>query len=490
MTIIEEYRNKVKGMGKKEFTFQKMVEYGFWPKDLPTPYERQANETPEDYKKRKKLLEEYNKLSSQITDLYTEISAIDKKLFEFREKYKNIQDYEKIRREVSRTIMEESIQRRAERKAQREAEKEARSKAWQKKKAETIVYIGRGYSNYLQMIETDNEKLEKAGLPVITDDKQLAEFLELSYTELRFLAYHRDVVKKDQYYRYEIPKKSGGTRKIAAPKSGLKKAQRKILTGILEKIPVAATAHGFLKGRSIVTGATAHKLAPALLINMDLENFFPTITFERVRGVFQKLGYSGYIASILAMLCTYCERIPLEVKGETCYVKVSDRILPQGSPASPMLTNIICRNLDARLSGLAVKYGYQYTRYADDMSFTLDGEKEAKLGQFLNYAEKIIKEEGFQINQKKTRILRPNTCQSVTGIVLNGEQPGVSKKWVKNFRALLHHAKLEAEKGEIPKAMQYQISGRVAWLKEVNPERYQALIEKAQKLLNKEDETL
>lgn len=485
----KEYREQVNAMGRKEFTFLKMQEYGFWPKDLPTPYERQQNETEEDYKKRKELLQEYQKLSEEIAKVYGEIDEINKKLLELQKEYQDTWDYEKVRQEVSRIIMKESIERRAQRKAQREEEQERKREAWQKKKAENIVFIGKGYSSYLSKKETNKEKLKAFGLPVLETDRELAEFLEISYPTLRFFTYHRDVVKKDLYYRYEIPKKSGGIRRIAAPQGKLKTVQRKILGEILEKVPVSASTHGFLKEHSVVTGAKSHSLSPACLINIDLEDFFPTITFQRVRGAFQMFGYSGYIASLLAMLCTYCERIPIEVKGETCYVKISDRILPQGSPASPMLTNIICSGMDRRIAGLANQYGYQYTRYADDMSFSLEKEKESHLGTFLNYIKQIIEEEGFHINQKKTRILRPNTCQSVTGVVINGEEVGVNRKWVKNFRALLHHAKIEMEQGEISKERQNQITGRIAWLKSVNSERYQKLIEEGQRILkNKKEE--
>ena len=142
---------------------------------------------------------------------------------------------------------------------------------------------------------------------------------------------------------------------------------------------------------------------------MDLENFFPTITFERVRGMFQKFGYSGYVSSLLAMICTYCERMEMEVKGEKVYVKTSERILPQGSPASPMITNIICSKLDNRLNGLASKYGFTYSRYADDMSFSFNegnsvlnsNEDGINIGKILGIISKIIKEEGFTVNQQK-----------------------------------------------------------------------------------------
>ena len=376
MDTRSEYRKLVNEMGKKEFTFLKMQEYGFWPSHLPTPYERQQNETEEDFENRKKLLDEFQKLSDVIANAYTEKNEIEKKLFLLQKEYQNTWDYEKVRAVVAQEIMKESIARRAERKAERERQKQLKTEAWQKRKSENILFIGRGYSNILHKKETDIAKLEQQKLPVIQTDKELANVLGIEYNTLRYLAYHRDVVTFDNYYRFDIPKKSGGTRHIAAPKIQLKTAQRQILEKILQKVEISDAAHGFIKSKSVLTGAKVHHTSPDLLINIDLENFFPTITFERVRGLYQHLGYSGYIASLLAMICTYCERMPIEIKGETKYIKTSERILPQGSPASPMITNIICQRMDKRIFGLCQKLGVTYTRYADDMSFSYIGKLE------------------------------------------------------------------------------------------------------------------
>ena len=139
-----EYRTLVQNMGKKEFTFLKMQEYGFWPSNLPTPYERQQNETEEDFENRKKLLAELQKLSEQISEAYQEKTEIEKKISHLKKQYEDTWDYEKIRAVVSQEIMKESIARRAERKAERERQKQLKSEAWNKRKAENIVFIGKG----------------------------------------------------------------------------------------------------------------------------------------------------------------------------------------------------------------------------------------------------------------------------------------------------------------------------------------------------------
>lgn len=480
-----EYRKLVNNMGKKEFTFLKMQEYGFWPSNLPTPYERQQNETLEDFENRKKLLDEFQKLSEKISDAYKEKDEIEKKLSNLKKKYNATWDYEKIRSVVSQEIMKESIARRAEKKAEKERQKQLKSEAWNKKKAENIIFIGRGYSNLLHKKETDVQKLKENQMPVIETDRELAAFLQIEYNTLRYLVYHRDVITFDNYYRFDIPKKSGGMRHIAAPKTQLKAAQKQILEQILQKVEVSDLSHGFIKSRSVLTGAKAHNTAPDLLINIDLENFFPTITFERVRGLYQSFGYSGYIASLLAMICTYCERMPLEIKGELKYIKTSDRVLPQGSPASPMITNIICRNMDKRINGLCKKLGITYTRYADDMSFSYIGDTDnLAIGNFLSSVNKIIEAEGFHMKKEKTHILRKHNRQYITGIVINNEEIGVPKKWVKILKASIYNAqKLKDSGGVVSSKTKHEIAGKIAWLKSVNAKRYEKVINQGTEFL-------
>ena len=123
----QNYRSAVNTMGKKEFTLLKMQEYGFWPENLPTPYEKQSNESPEEFKKRKALLEKYEKIINDINDLYKEKDVINNKLTELKKKYDDTWDYEKIRKDVSQIIMKESIERRKEIKTLRALEKKNKS---------------------------------------------------------------------------------------------------------------------------------------------------------------------------------------------------------------------------------------------------------------------------------------------------------------------------------------------------------------------------
>ena len=140
---------------------------------------------------------------------------------------------------------------------------------------------------------------------------------------------------------------------------------------ILRRLEPEPQAHGFVPGRSIVTNAASHT-GKAVVCNLDLKDFFPSITFRRVKGLFRKLGYGEHVATLLALLCTEPPRVPVELDGKTYHVALGARVLPQGACTSPAITNALCRRLDRRLDGLARRHGFAYTRYADDLTFSGD----------------------------------------------------------------------------------------------------------------------
>ena len=229
--------------------------------------------------------------------------------------------------------------------------------------------------------------------------------------ELRFLAFNRKVSKISHYRRFKLPKKSGGERSISAPRSYLKRTQNWILHNLLYKIPFHQAAHGFKPNASIITNAQVH-CSCKFLINIGLEkNFFPTFTYKRVKGMFKSLGYSHKISTILTLLTTEPEIEEMILDDETWYVATGQRHLPQGSPASPAITNIICRSLDNSLTKLAVKYGLKYSRYADDMSFSQENPDKKAVGQFMRQLGYIVAKAGLKINRKKTRIVREGGCR-------------------------------------------------------------------------------
>ncbi len=231
------------------------------------------------------------------------------------------------------------------------------------------------------------------------------------------------------YVEFEIDKATGGKRAIAAPRAPLRKVQRAILREILDKLPAHPSAHGFVKGRSTVTNAKPHEGA-ALVVKLDLVDFFPSVHFRRVQGVFNEMGYNGDVSKLLASLCTYR---PVLADGVVAWPGV----MPQGAPTSPAIANLTCRRLDSRLLALAKKSGAQYTRYADDLTFSFKSEP-ATLGRFLWWVDQICQQEGFTENVKKRRVLRNKTQQRVTGIVVNSGM-FIPRRDRQRFRAILNN---------------------------------------------------
>jgi hypothetical protein len=194
-------------------------------------------------------------------------------------------------------------------------------------------------------------------------------------------------------------------------------------------------------GRSILTNAQVH-VGAKTIAQVDLKDFFPTITFRRVRGVFRKAGYREQVATLLAMLCTEAPREVVELDGKTYFVAIGPRSLPQGAPTSPAITNTVCLRLDRRLSGLAAKLGWRYSRYADDLTFSLPvGHKDAPhLGSLLGGIKNIATDEGFVVHPKKTRVLRRGSCQKVCGMIVNGDGgPRAPRKLRRQLRAAVHN---------------------------------------------------
>ena len=233
------------------------------------------------------------------------------------------------------------------------------------------------------------------------------------------------------YVEFERPKRRGGTRRIAAPRAPLRKVQRVLLDRLLSLVPTHDAAHGFVRSRSILTNARLH-VGAAVVVKIDLENFFPTIHFRRVQGLFESLGYKRIVAATLAGLTTYRPTLP---SGDVAWPGV----LPQGAPTSPAISNLCCRRLDARLSALAKRYGGSYTRYADDLTLSFP-ESPANLGRVLWWVNCICQQEGFFENAKKRSIMRRGGRQSVTGLTVN-QKVTLARDDRRRFKAILNNCK-------------------------------------------------
>jgi hypothetical protein len=214
----------------------------------------------------------------------------------------------------------------------------------------------------------------------------------------------------------------------------------------LEKLELHDAAHGFRRDRSIVSNAQPH-VKRDVIINFDLKDFFPSISYQRVKGLFHSFGYSEAAATIFGLLCTQPDIEEVELDGKTYYVALTERHLPQGSPASPAITNLMCRRLDRRLTRMAEQLGFVYTRYADDLTFSASGDSLRNICNILKRTQAIVTHEGFTINEQKTRILRKNRQQEVTGVVVN-DYPNLSKKELKRFRATLFQIEKDGLEGK------------------------------------------
>jgi hypothetical protein len=174
--------------------------------------------------------------------------------------------------------------------------------------------------------------------------------MKMSLGQLRFFAFAREVSTTTHYHRFTIPKKTGGERIISAPHRRLKAAQHWILRNILEPLQLSESAHGFVAGRSIVSNAVPH-VGAAIVVNVDLKDFFPTVTYRRVKGLYKKLGYSEEVSTVLGLVCSEPDITETTLDGQQYFVARGPRRLPQGAPTSPAITNALCRRLDRRIGG-------------------------------------------------------------------------------------------------------------------------------------------
>ncbi len=272
----------------------------------------------------------------------------------------------------------------------------------------------------------------------------------------------------------------------------MKWVQKQILKHILSKVPPHTAAHGFVNGRSTVSNATPH-VGAELVVKFDLKDFFPTVHYFRVMGLFASIGYpvgncmfgtddeSNQIAPVLARLCCYTPNPKLW----------GSATLPQGAPTSPAVSNLVCRRLDARLAGLAEANTGTYTRYADDLTFSFKSAEGLKLGRFRWWVDQVCQQEGFTVNQRKFRVIRASQRQVVTGIVVN-DGVRVPRELRRELRAIVHNCEtqgVESQAKRHPKfngsvgAFGQYLRGIAAYLNMVQPEHGAALLRRVHVLL-------
>jgi RNA-directed DNA polymerase len=245
-----------------------------------------------------------------------------------------------------------------------------------------------------------------------------------------------------KYHQFNIRKKSGDLRVLHAPNPGLKSIQ-KCLNLVFQTVyePIVH-ATGFIPGRSILTNAKAH-VGKHYVYNLDLKDFFSSIDQARVWGRLKQQPFElsasparQELANIIASLSSYPFDVERKDKdGEWKLIKKS--VLPQGAPTSPVLSNIICQQLDYYLSRVARRFGLTYTRFADDISFSSMHNVYQRDGEFVNELNRIVLAQNFEIKASKTRLQKSDYRQLVTGIVVN-KHPNVKPKYLKDIRMWLY----------------------------------------------------
>ena len=292
-----------------------------------------------------------------------------------------------------------------------------------------------------KLLQEKDTTILKTKFLSINGVKDLATVLEVKTGHLYYWIKKQSL--KEKYKLFKIPKKNGGERIIIAPKPSFKILLRKLNNIISLFYSTKPPVNGFVKNRSIITNAETH-LNKRLVLNIDLEDFFPTINKGRVYGIFKQKPFSfpPHVASLLADICCV------------------NNSLPQGAPTSPILSNFACRKLDNELTKLAKEFKCTYSRYADDITFSTNMKSFPKeliefirddnneivifIGDSLRH---IIYSNGFKINHSKVRINSKNNRQSVTGLIVN-DRINLPRTYIKNVKSMLFNWEINIKKGK------------------------------------------
>jgi RNA-directed DNA polymerase len=329
-------------------------------------------------------------------------------------------------------------------------------------------------------------------VPEIPSPGELAAWLGEGDAQLAWLADVRGLERtvadrRLRHYTYTWrPRPGAPPRLIEAPKHRLKTIQRRILHDILDHLPAHDAAHGFVRGRSARTHAALH-VGRAVVLRLDLEDFFASVGPSRVYGTFRTAGYPEAVAHLLTALCVNVipraewDALPRPPVHDPRHHRLGRRLatphLPQGAPTSPALASLAAFGLDTRLAGLARALGVTYSRYADDLTFSGDRVPTALLRTAV---AQIAREERFRVGHDKTRVRTRAARQLVCGCVVN-ERLNVPRPEYDRLKAILHDAAARgpqaANRAGVPD-FRGHLAGRIAWVASLHPDRGRRLRER------------
>ncbi|WP_170229160.1 reverse transcriptase family protein [Polyangium fumosum] len=251
--------------------------------------------------------------------------------------------------------------------------------------------------------------------------------------------------QREFYKEMRIPKKGRRRREfrtVYKPCRELAVLQKNIAT-LLQRNPLPEYVQGFVSDRSIYKNAKIH-IGQKILLHADIHEFFESITLERVRDAFETCGSNREVATLLAKLCTL------------------DGFLPQGSSASPVLANLVCRHLDTDINALAISYGCRYSRYADDI--TLSGDRVPPAES----VENLLKRHAFELRPGSCRTQRRGHGQYVTGLSVEDAVPRIPRRMKRRLRLVLRLARSAMQHADLLLS-ETKIDGWLAFFHSVEP---------------------
>jgi len=287
-------------------------------------------------------------------------------------------------------------------------------------------------ASYIREIIKYGNNIYLKKIPIIFSLAHLSRYADCSYQQL-FSIVNRTI---NPYQSFKITKRTGGFRQIVVPNYCLMKTQRWINHNILSKGQVHASVYAYVKSGNIKRNAELH-CGAKWLIKMDIHRFFESITERQVYRVFQDFGYTKLLSFELTRLCTRVTSNNRKIKSKRWLVR-GDKYkyyrsyiqgyLPQGSPTSPTLSNLVFFKIDQQILEIAKKYGCIYSRYSDDLTFSTNNFDRGKAKQLISEISILLSKNGFRRNHKKTKIIPPGAKKIITGLIVNSDEPKVGKE--------------------------------------------------------------
>jgi RNA-directed DNA polymerase len=319
------------------------------------------------------------------------------------------------------------------------------------------------------MSETANDP---ASVPALPDLAALASAMGRTVKSLRWLAFTGEPARRDHYRYHSLPKGVDSHRDLMSPHRELAYAQEWILRVLLDSLPVQPEAHGYVRGRSVLTYAQPHE-GRQVVLTMDLTDFFGHCQHMMVAKVMRQFSSHAGVITALTCLTTAPPRVQVETERGTRYAATEPASLPQGALTSPSLSNHCALSLDSSLTHHCGRWGYTYTRYSDDMAFSPNTETPqipiVALPQLVRF---LCGKWGFRVNGDKTKFHRRDKRQKLCGVVVNGKvsAPRSDKAKVRNFLHRLTRF-VEAGEGKPPTWQEVDsMRGRISWLHMFEPE--------------------